>query len=71
MTAGKATAAQFKRQQPVWVSYGCVQIMEAVGKFAAGGRVVDRTNWRKGWFGIELNSGALVTAHASALTALK
>ncbi len=60
----------FCKNQRVWVSCGCVQIMAAVGKFAAGGRIVDRRNWRKGWFGIELNTGALVTAHVSALTVL-
>ena len=60
----------FAKNQKVLVAYGCVQIMQAVGKFWAGGRVVDRRNWRKGWLGIELNTGAIVTAHVSALTAL-
>ncbi len=63
-------ASGFAKHQRVLVSYGRVQIMQAVGKFAAGGRIVDRRNWRKGWFGIELNSGALVPEHVSAMTVL-
>lgn len=59
-----------KRNQRVLVSYGCVQVLRAVGRFAAGGRVVDRRNWRRGWFTVELNGGALVTAHHSALSVL-
>lgn len=69
-TQKSSKACPLSKGQRVWVAYGCVQIMQAVGKFAAGGRVIDRRNWRKGWLGIELNTGALVTAHVSAVTVL-
>ena len=62
--------AAFRRGAAVLVSYGAVQIMQAVGAFAAGGRIVDRRHWRRGWYGVELLSGAIVTAHLSAITRL-
>lgn len=63
-------ACPLRRGQRVLVAYGCVQIMQAVGKFAVSGRVLDRSNWRKGWLGIELGNGTLVTAHLSAISRL-
>lgn len=63
-------ACPLRRGQRVLVAYGCVQIMQAVGKFAVGGRVLDRRKWRKGWLGIELGNGTLVTAHLSAISRL-
>jgi hypothetical protein len=72
----KPTSATFKRGQPVLLSYGRVQIMQAVGTFARNGRVVDRSQWRRGWYGIdlgwdvELQAPVMVSAHVSALTAL-
>lgn len=71
MTAKKSA---FRRGARVLVSYGQVQIMQAAGSFAVGGRVVDRSHWRKGWYEVALRwdvdaqRDMTVMAHASALT---
>lgn len=71
MTAPKSAA--FKRGQRVLVSYGRVQVMQAVGSFAKAGRITSRRDWRSGWYevaiGWDVNTSTpvLVTAHESAL----
>jgi hypothetical protein len=70
------TASAFKRGQAVLVSYGRVQIMQAVGTFARKGRVVSLKHRRRGWYGVEIgwdvetSAPVIVTAHVSALAAL-
>jgi hypothetical protein len=69
-------AAAFSKNQRVLVSYGRVQIMQAVGAFARKGRVVSLKHRRRGWYGVEIgwdvetSTPVVVTAHASALAAL-
>lgn len=65
-----------KRGARVLVSYGCVQIMRAVGKFAISGRIHSRRHARRGWYEVDLGwdidmqAPRLVSVHHSALTAL-
>lgn len=67
-----ATATSYKRRQRVLVKSGAGVFAGsgARASFATGGRVVSRKEWRRGWYGVELNGGAVVSVHASAMVAL-